>query len=182
MGLRDLFRGNKGPAGPGLGQERMKELCQRFVGSLTVDEKQVFLEQHQEMLSLEVDAYLAGLASRQKTGGARDMFEQVRKLLLRCREVGIDDAFSEYRKSLPSAAPENKLVPVVHAFITAGSLEKMRWVVEAHPELLTPEVDALLAKTADDRTRRAMLPYRYLLTRCSEVGIARAFSEAQADA
>jgi hypothetical protein len=163
-------------------EDRMRELCQTYFGLVSLDEREAYVKQHPELLSTEVDAYLDRLASRQKSDGARDLFQNARQLLSQCRTVGISNAFSAYKQGLPSETPEEKLVPAVHAFIRAGSLDKMRTVVEAHPELLTPEADALMQKTSDERTKQAFIPFRYLLARCKEVGIAQAFSEAQEDA
>ncbi|MDW8066035.1 MAG: hypothetical protein RMK32_10460, partial [Anaerolineae bacterium] len=69
-------------------------------------------------------------------------------------------------------------------FIEARTRDESRRILEAHPELLTDEADALLGQLiqaarsqGDENARRVLEEHRALLRRCREVGIARAFAE-----
>ncbi len=69
------------------------------------------------------------------------------------------------------------------AFIQAPIWAESQRILEADPELLSPEADALLQKLAaaqqNENARKMVEQYRDLLARCREVGIAPAFAELQ---
>ena len=83
----------------------------------------------------------------------------------------------------PEAAPR-ALTRTLEEFIGARTWEESRRILEAHPELLTDEADALLGQwiaaaqaRGDEEARRILEEHRVLLRRCREVGIEEAFAE-----
>ena len=84
----------------------------------------------------------------------------------------------------PEAAEAALLVPTLQAFIQAETWGESRRILEAHPELLSDEADALLGELitaaqaqGDEDARRVFEEHRALLRRCREVGIEQAFAE-----
>jgi tetratricopeptide (TPR) repeat protein len=76
------------------------------------------------------------------------------------------------------------LTQTLEEFIGARTWDESRRILEAHPELLTDEADALLGQRiaaaqaqGDEEARRILEEHRVLLRRCREVGIERAFAE-----
>ena len=76
------------------------------------------------------------------------------------------------------------LAQTLQEFIQARTWDDSRRIVEAHPELLTDEADALLGQLVqaaqaqgDENARRLFGEHRALLRRCREAGIPRAFAE-----
>jgi CHAT domain-containing protein/tetratricopeptide (TPR) repeat protein len=73
------------------------------------------------------------------------------------------------------------LLKAVDAFVNADSWAESRSVVEAHPELLTDEADALLAQLIeaqdDGRATRILEEHRRLLARCRAEGVDAAFDD-----
>jgi len=76
------------------------------------------------------------------------------------------------------------LTRTLEEFIGARTWDESRRILEAHPELLTDEADALLGQwiaaaqaQGDEEARRILEEHRVLLRRCREVGIERAFAE-----
>ena len=74
-----------------------------------------------------------------------------------------------------------ELLNTILTFILAENWPDSRRIIEQHPELLTDEVDGLLARLAgtqkDDGARRMVVEHRTLLRRCREIGIKAAFAE-----
>jgi tetratricopeptide (TPR) repeat protein len=76
------------------------------------------------------------------------------------------------------------LAQTLQDFIQAETWDESRRILEAHPELLTDEADALLGQLVqaaqaqgDEDARHILEEHRALLRRCREVGIERAFAE-----
>jgi hypothetical protein len=76
------------------------------------------------------------------------------------------------------------LTRTLKEFIGARIWGESRRILEAHPELLTDEADALLGQwiaaaqaQGDEKARRILEEHRVLLRRCREVGIEQAFAE-----
>jgi hypothetical protein len=71
------------------------------------------------------------------------------------------------------------LTRTLEEFIGARTWDESRRILEAHPELLTDEADALLGQwiAAAQAQGRILEEHRVLLRRCREVGIPRAFAE-----
>jgi hypothetical protein len=79
--------------------------------------------------------------------------------------------------------PELEFV-TMPAFIQADTWDKMRSILEKHPEMLGEEADALItrviqgaARHGDRRAQRFLEERRALLRRCRAVGIPQAFAE-----
>jgi hypothetical protein len=77
-----------------------------------------------------------------------------------------------------------QLKQTIFAFIQAETWEESRRILEAHPELLTDEADAVLRQLidtaqaqGDEAAIRIFERHRALLRRCREVGIEQAFAE-----
>ncbi len=66
-----------------------------FIQARTWPESQRLLEAHPEFLDTETDMLLEQLAAAQQDDSARQLIEQHRALLTRCREGGIEAAFAE---------------------------------------------------------------------------------------
>jgi len=87
---------------------------------------------------------------------------------------------------LPDFSPENtnqQIIGTLVDFIQAPTWDKSKRFLQSHPELLQPEVDALLQEVAthqeDDRARASIEEHRLLLARCRDMGIDAAFAELQ---
>ena len=158
----------------------LTQTLEEFIRARTWDESRRILEAHPELLTDEADAMLGRLidaAQAQGDEAAIRIFERHRALLRRCREVGVEEAFAELRRG-------SELVQALLAFIQAETWEESRRILEAHPELLTDEADAVLGQLidaaqaqGDEAALRIFERHRALLRRCREVGIPRAFAE-----
>jgi N-acetylglucosamine kinase-like BadF-type ATPase len=158
----------------------LTQTLEEFIRARTWDESRRILEAHPELLTDEADAMLGRLidaAQAQGDEAAIRIFERHRALLRRCREAGIEEAFAELRRG-------SEFVQTLFAFIQAETWEESRRILEAHPELLTDEADAVLGQLidtaqarGDEAALRIFERHRALLRRCREVGIPRAFAE-----
>lgn len=147
----------------------------KFLRTSDLMELFAVLLEHPELLSDEADAVLRGRITDARTiGGDYTVvfLDERRRLLARCREVGMDQAFGE------------KTTDHVEAFIKAKTLVESQNLVEAHPELLSGGIDGILsehvtdARTADNPALATFLEERRrLLARCREVGVRQAFAE-----
>jgi succinate dehydrogenase flavin-adding protein (antitoxin of CptAB toxin-antitoxin module) len=77
-----------------------------------------------------------------------------------------------------------QLKQTIFALIQAETWEESRRILEAHPELLTDEADAVLGRfidtaqaQGDEAALRIFERHRALLRRCREVGVEEAFAE-----
>ena len=145
---------------------------QTFVGIPDSEGQKRFLNENPHLLDQAVDALLAEVIEGQRSEGAKDFLSSRRTLLAKCREIGVNEAFSQLKQEDP--VPE--LVPVIGRLLKAATLQDAKAILEAHPELLDPSVDGFL-QGADPRTQRVLSKYRDLLARCREVGIDAAFTE-----
>ncbi|MGB9724265.1 MAG: CpXC domain-containing protein, partial [Chloroflexia bacterium] len=82
------------------------------------------------------------------------------------------------------APPQLSMAQTLQQFIQADTWAESRRILEAHPELLSAEADALLEQLVqaalaqgDENARRIFEEHRALLRRCREVGIEQAFAE-----
>src|SRR5579859_5545853 len=82
---------------------------------------------------------------------------------------------------LPSEDPRQALLTVVIDFIRAPTWGASQRFLEEHPELLQPEIDAMLQELATQQEQesasQSIEKHRLLLARCREVGIDAAFAE-----
>ncbi len=160
------------------------QALQSFIQAETWGKSRRILEQHPELLTDEADALLEQLiqtARERNDENARQLFEQHRNLLRRCRQVGIEQAFQEQSQG---KRWQQRLLETLFAFIQAETWDESRRILEQHPELLTDEADALLeqliqaAKAQQDENAQQLFEqHRRLLRRCREVGIKQAFAE-----
>ena len=76
--------------------------------------------------------------------------------------------------------PNQQLLDVVIEFLQAPTWGELKGFLEAHLELLQPEVDtvlqALATQLGDDDTRKTVEAYRLLLAHCRDQGIEAAFA------
>jgi len=175
-GLLPLFLREDPEAAPRALTRTLKE----FIGARTWEESRRILEAYPELLTDEADALLGQWIAAAQARSAEEacrILEEHRVLLRRCREVGIEEAFAERRRG-------SELVQTLFAFIQAETWEESRRILEAHPELLTDEADAVLGRLidtaqaqGDETALRIFERHRTLLRRCREVGIPRAFAE-----
>ena len=124
-------------------KEQFLQTLKAFTTAYSFAEARRILEAHPELLSDEADTMLGELIQftrRQGDNRVVRLFEERRALLRRCREVGVTQAFAEREKRV------NSLAKGLHAFIMAPTPSKARCVLEAHPELLSDEADAMLGE------------------------------------
>jgi hypothetical protein len=139
--------------------EQLLETISAFIQAKTWDEKRRIVEQHPELLTDEADALLGQLitaAQEQGNENTRQLVEQHRTLLHRCREMGTAQAFREKNGAAADDIPE-ELRPLLEA-IAALPEEQRNALLElfaganAPDELLAaledaPELGAILAQT-----------------------------------
>ncbi len=179
-----------------LDDDQMDELAvllHEFITTPTFHGKQRIVEgNHALLLSDEADATLAGLLLAY--GDDDDLREALtfhRDLLRRARQIGVMEAFVESRRNLeqaPSgdggltAEQAQALVDVIGEFITADDWESSYALLSEHPELLTPEAEAVferLIETHSSREQhnvvRQLIIHRDLLRACQDIGVEAAF-------
>ncbi len=90
-------------------QEQPRAVVVRFLGALSWAESRQIVEEHPVLLSKEVDVFLDGWAKRvRKVDPAEDQFLlDQRALLRRCREIGIEKAYSEMQHIMGSSLYES---------------------------------------------------------------------------
>jgi len=113
----------------------------------------------------------------------RQMAEQARREIERLREKD-PEAYRQLKEAARQAMQRMPLVQTLQEFIQARTWAESRRILEAHPELLGDEADALLGQLVqgaqaqgDEDARRVLEQHRALLRRCREVGIEQAFAE-----
>jgi CHAT domain-containing protein len=183
-------------------------LIQQFVVSPTWDEAYRYLEAHPELLSDEADTVWHEMTALFGRGGNRRSREALKEhydLLCRCKEIGVKEAFAEKIGVSPEEIVSRPALPsqAITEFLQALSWPALYDYLNAHPELLSEEVEAKLTRVIADadklqeqlstddnawirqlssRVRTAdVVPHlvarRDLLRRCREVGIEQAFAE-----
>ncbi len=144
------------------------------------------------LLSHEADSALAGLILNY--GDDEDVHQALnvhRSVLRRARAIGVRAAFQELWDTVQEGGPGDgtlspqaaeALVEVIGEFITAEDWDAARALLDAHPELLSPEADAVfggLLETHQARRElnvvRQLTIHRDLLRRCREIGVDAAF-------
>ncbi len=91
-------------------------------------------------------------------------------------------------QQMPDFSPEDVNQQIMQAlvdFVQAPTWEESKRLLELHPELLQPEIDAGLQQWAmqqeNDGARKSIEEYRALLARCRDMGIDVAFAELQGE-
>lgn len=100
------------------------------------------------------------------------------------RDEWLADGLLGVRRDMLPAALHAELGDAIQRLFQPETWEHARDVVEAYPELVSPEADALLeqmianARIRQDANAEAMfVEYRDVLRRCGEAGIGQAFAE-----
>jgi hypothetical protein len=113
----------------------------------------------------------------------RELAERARAEMERLRQDD-PEAYGKLEQQAAKALEPAPLAQVLFEFIQAGTWDESRRIVEAHPELLTDEADALLGKLLDSAQQRndesalrLSEEHHTLLRRCCEVGVQEAFAE-----
>jgi len=115
------------------------------------------------------------------------MLARIRKRMDEARFIGHWRALAGERPlpDLPQIDDRQSLMQTVIDFIQAPTWQASQRFLKAHPELLQPEVDAVLLELAAQQehegARQTIETYRLLLQRCREIGIAAAFAEQVAE-
>ncbi len=171
--------------------DELARLLHEFISAPTFYRKQRLVEGNPLLLETLADSALAGLiVEYADEEHVRRSLELHRALLRRCREIGIREAFAELRRTVEemdrSAATADQavhaLVETIGEFITATSWEDSRRWLEAHPELLSAQADAVFEELIRTHTARGernvvrqLVIHRDLLRMAREVGTQAAF-------
>lgn len=184
-----------GPARSPLDDAQLEELAaliHAYLLAPTLAGKQELVEDHQAiLLSTEADSVMAGLLLEyDEDEELQHSLEVHRALLLRCRNEGIREAFLGLRRQLSgehappdlSAEDADELVRVIGEFLTTDDWDASRRWLDEHPELLTPQADAVFDRLIDTHERRhernvvrQLIVHRDLLRACREMGVEAAF-------
>ncbi|BAY23266.1 tetratricopeptide domain protein [Calothrix sp. NIES-2100] len=162
-------------------RESFFEAVQAFITSFDIEESKRILTEYQDLLLTDTadQIFVELLEYNEGNSTATYLLTEDRTLLRRCREVGIEQAFSEQ-------ADSQQIKQVTKAVLIFGNTrtpEEGKRVVEQYQELLlTDEADRvltdLLVKYAEDFSRVSWLMGLHdLLRRCRDVGIEVAFAE-----
>jgi hypothetical protein len=156
-------------------EEHLKELIGQFMGDGRFHSKEAFVEQHPELLTALAERVLTDSAARQRSEGARRIFQGIQTLFRRCREIGTAAAFAEVRGDRPSPDPTaDSLVGPLRELIATNGPTAFKDVLRRHPALLDPAVEQLL-KTDDPRLKPTLERIALLLGRCRAEGLDAAF-------
>ena len=155
-------------------------------------------QDHPILLTAEAEARIRQGAENARRAGqeeiARAMEERYRALrqtVQAAQESGLTleqaiEMTAQVEKAVRSGDVDRRLAlaQTLQDFIQADTWDESRRILEAHPELLTDEADALLGQLlqaaqaqGDEDARHILEEHRALLRRCREVGIERAFAE-----
>ncbi|MFP3896603.1 MAG: CpXC domain-containing protein [Anaerolineales bacterium] len=164
------------------------EKLQTFMQKETWLASQRYLEGHPELLDDAADRLLQQLISTSRERGEKDyaeIFEEHRRILQRCREVGVAEAFAEkIRETREKETGVEEMVAAIQEFVQAQNWAEARDVLEDHPELLGNRGDRVMGafieaarNLGSDKTEAVLQEHRDLLRRCQEVGVEEAFAE-----
>jgi len=138
--------------------ERLVQTLLTFIQARTWPESRRVVEQHPELLTPAADDLLAQLAAAQDDEGARQLVEEHRALLRRCRQVDVAQAFEE--KTTPSEEEltqalgelmvQNPLMRGLQALLEADSPAALLRVACDHPALFTPEAEELIRQGTEN--------------------------------
>lgn len=172
--------------------EELASLIHAYLSTSTLSGKQKLVEDNQgTLLSPEADSVLAALILEyDEDEELQHSLEVHRALLLRCRSDGIHEAFVGLRRQLSgeiappdlSAEEADELVGVIGEFLTADDWETSQQWLDAHPELLSAQADAVFEQLINTHERRRernvvrqLIIHRDLLRTCREIGVEAAF-------
>ena len=90
-------------------------------------DKDSFVREHPKLLTDMADRVIAEGAEHQKSAGSRNIFETARRVRRRCREIGVSEAFEEYRITLPEPSTEAAgLIDPIRRLLAASSDDEPR--------------------------------------------------------
>jgi len=142
----------------------------------SVDIKPLVRSQQKYLLTAAADQFLERLIAQERDDPESVSYLRSRRhLLMRCRERGIDEAFSD--------AIDDAISQVVLEFVNTRDTAELLKYVETHSkELLSDDAEAVLRAMADqyrdDEAIQGFLRKRIeLLRECRRKGIAKAFSK-----
>ena len=160
---------------------RIANLVSRFCTLPTWDEARKFLLTYPEMLSDEIVSGMEAVARRSGEATAMASVRQHLRLLQRCRQVGVDRAFSELSEPPISPAPAG---PDTATGLWLGlmdcetSQETFRFI-RSHPAILSDRADQIADVLFHDAARHGpeiaerVALFRHIVTRCRQVGVDR---------
>ncbi len=111
--------------------------------------------------------------------------------LVKIRAAMGEDAFQVHWQAIappelalppqPASQGDDDPIQTMIALLQTPTWDESQRFLEAHPELLTPEMEpiwqALLAGQENENARRSIIQHLHLLARCREIGIAEAYRE-----
>ena len=173
-------------------RDEVTETVVTFVFAESWEERKCIVEEHQGVLLTDTaDEVLAGLISSNKDDeDTASALEEHRALLARCRQKGIDAAFTEDLQ--PSSATQSdqdtdvewdQVRDAVADFVNIRPWVASKLVLKQRQNLLlTDTADEVLAGLVtsnkdDEDTVNVLEEHRALLARCREKGIDAAFTE-----
>ena len=83
-----------------LSPQELLQVLQRFVQCNTWYWSRRTLEEYPELLTDEADEMMERFVEAQTDGGVRCYLQEHRRMLRRCREVGVEEAFAEREKGI----------------------------------------------------------------------------------
>ncbi|MBC7243099.1 MAG: hypothetical protein H5T60_11720, partial [Anaerolineae bacterium] len=135
-----------------------------------------------ERMAVVPRPFLPAALSDDPEAALRQMAEQAQREIERLRTED-PEAYRQLEEAARRAAEAAPLLQTLQAFIQARTWGESRRILEAHPELLNDEADALLGglitvaqAQGDEDARRVFEEHRDLLRRCREVGVEQAFA------
>lgn len=172
--------------------DELARLLHEFITSLTFAAKERIVERNQPLLlSNEADSALAALIFEYADDEQmRESLTLHRTILQQCREDGIHETFVRLRQRLGEQASIDSLsseelqarVDMIGEFITTESWQGARRYLDAHPELLDKQTDAIFERLIESHTRREevqvvrqLVVHRDLLRTVREMGPNAAF-------
>ncbi|MGF1504445.1 MAG: hypothetical protein ACFB51_04820, partial [Anaerolineae bacterium] len=122
-----------------------------FVNAANWEESRAILDAHPELLGPQASAtFEALIRTAENTNDTKraQLLTAHRDLLIRVNAVGADEAFAEIEQPF-----DPELLETIAQFVYAGSTEASRSVLDAHPELLDAQTDAIIDRLLDDAQR-----------------------------
>lgn len=156
-----------------------------FVRPHTSAELRGMIEKHPELLTDYAEGVLGTMSYGEKDDDARQLIESRRALLNRCREIGVETAFSEKKGAVRTSGYDRaeRANEALMAFAKAETPEEMQRVIKKNPDLLAPEMDIILERLKQEADRRGdraasivFVEHRAILRRCREFGVEGAFT------
>jgi hypothetical protein len=115
---------------------------------------------------------IAAAVAGQSSPSSRKLLGAAAHLLSRCSEIGIGEAFEEYRRELPTVDEKTKrLAHLLQRLMTARDDSERYAIIKANPELLDADTEAFLDRSDDERVQKLLNPIKALIEQCRVEGI-----------